>query len=98
VKRRATDVEDLPSCTATKRRADEQRQRGGRQDTEDDRPTSTSGRLTALESLHGLVYRQTANSEHPLDSLQRLIYGGSGAEPGHVSVQLAAGQATGGSW
>jgi len=74
-KRRASscDVEALPS---TKR---------GRHSDEDERPTSTSGRLSALESLQGLVYRQTASSDHPLDSLQRLIYGGAGAD---VSVQL----------
>ena len=33
---------------------------------------------SALDSLHGLVYGKTLNSEHPLDSLQKLIYGGNG--------------------
>jgi len=96
LKRRASDVEGLPS-TAAKRRADQRQHTRQNADVEYERPTSTSGRLTALESLQGLVYRQTANSEHPLDSLQRLIYGGSGAEPSHMSVQLAAGQTTAGS-
>jgi len=93
MKRRSSDAD----CSDAKRRAEDRQQT--RQNSaadvdhaEDDGPTSTSGRLTALESLQGLVYRQTINSEHPLDSLQRLIYGGSCSEPSHVSVQLAAGQ------
>jgi len=46
-----------------------------------ERPCSStsSSRRSALESLHGLVYGQSLNTEHPLDSLQRLIYGGAAA-------------------
>lgn len=97
-KRRIPDDEGL-TCTDAKGRAEDRKQSRENSDVDhadDDRPTSTSGRLTALESLQGLVYRQTLGSEHPLDSLQRLIYGGSGADPSHVSVQLAGGQSTAG--
>ena len=93
VKRRAADVDGLFNTDAKRRAEDRDQIRSNCDDMDDDRPTSTSsGRLTALESLQGLVYRQTLNPEHPLDSLQKLIYGGPGAEPSHVSVQLAAGQ------
>ena len=100
MKRRASSVEGLPPVgTDVKRRAEDRQhvcQNFDTDLTDDDRPTSTSGRLTALESLQGLVYRQTVSSEHPLDSLQRLIYGGSGTEPSHVSVQLTGSQNTAG--
>jgi len=103
LKRRATDVND-PACSDAKRRAEDRQQTRQNSDMVDhadddgdDRPTSTSGRLTALESLQGLVYRQTLSSEHPLDSLQRLIYGNAGADASHVSVQLAGAQSAAGS-
>ena len=104
-KRRMSSDEGLTTNTESKRRYQQRRcenldldQHGG---DDDERPTSTSGRLTALESLQGLVYRQTLGSEHPLDGLQRLIYGGvTGGDPtatSHVSVQLSAGgQSSGG--
>ena len=98
VKRRASSA-DGPVCTDAKRRAEDRqqtRQNSNVDHADDDRPTSTSGRLTALESLQGLVYRQTLSSEHPLDSLQRLIYGNTGADASHVSVQLAGTQNTAG--
>jgi len=98
MKRRVSAVEGLPSTDA-KRRVEDRQQTRENSDVDradDDRPTSTSGRLTALESLQGLVYRQTLSSEHPLDSLQRLIYGGPGADPSHVSVQLAGSQTSAG--
>jgi len=93
-KRRTSNVESV-LCSDAKRRAEDRQQT--RQNSEvdhadDDRPTSTSGRLTALESLQGLVYGQTLSSEHPLDSLQRLIYGNSGTDTSHVSVQLTGAQ------
>ena len=99
MKRRATNVEGS-RCSDAKRRAEDRqqiRQNSDLDQTDDDRPTSTSGRLTSLESLQGLVYRQTLSSENPLDSLQRLIYGSSGTTSSHVSVQLTGSQNTGGS-
>lgn len=94
VKRRASSAEES-ICTDAKRRTEDRQQTRQNSDVDhadDDRPTSTSGRLTALESLQGLVYRQTLSSEHPLDSLQRLIYGNAGGDSSHVSVQLAGSQ------
>ena len=88
-KRRASELDDLSGTDAKRRHMEDRQQKRLMDPADDDRPTSTSGRLTALESLQGFVYRQTASSEHPLDSLQRLIYGGSGSSPSHVSVQLA---------
>ena len=35
---------------------------------------SSDAKANALESLHGLVYGESVESEHPLDSLQRLIH------------------------
>ncbi len=63
---------------------------------EDNEDNKTNNNSSALESLQGLVYGKSFSSEHPLDSLQKLIHntdGGSNGRP-NGSQSVMTGTAT----
>lgn len=62
----------------------------------DSNPDQEANNNSALESLQGLVYGKSLTTEHPLDSLQKLIHntdGGSNGRP-NGSQSVMAGTAT----